>query len=51
MRFKILFGKGQKSKREEIRRLQGELAVRDQKIKTMKDQERIYFIEAEKFKV
>lgn len=41
---------GQKSKREEIRRLQGELASRDQKIKTMKEQEKVYFVEAEKFK-
>ncbi|XP_034248279.1 interaptin-like [Thrips palmi] len=41
---------GQKSKREEIKRLQGELNNRDQKIKTMKEQEKVYFVEAEKFK-
>lgn len=45
------FLQGQKSKREEIRILQGELASRDQKIKTMKEQEKVYFVEAEKFKV
>lgn len=41
---------GQKSKREEIRRLQAELAVRDQKIKSMKEHEKVYFAESEKFK-
>ncbi|KAK3908267.1 Centrosomal protein of 152 kDa [Frankliniella fusca] len=41
---------GQRSKREEIRRLQGELALRDQKIKTMKEQEKVYYVESENFK-
>ncbi|XP_026276703.1 trichohyalin isoform X1 [Frankliniella occidentalis] len=41
---------GQRSKREEIRRLQGELAQRDQKIKTMKEQEKVYYEESKNFK-
>lgn len=47
----ILLSQGQRSKREEIRKLQAELALRDLKIKSMKEQEKVYFIEAEKFKV